>query len=234
MCRIRLFCLFSFFASFKVFTLTSRSLGVRVTQLKLKLKLKLKLTISCAQSRLLRSAPAYSCYVLSHDVAGTAEALAMGRQTAEDGVDGSFELVYEINDVVTSGRWIGDCFLYTNNKGKLNYSVAGQIQTLAHLDTTSNGSTMHSILGYLAKEDRVFLIDKSMSIITYKVMLSMLQYQTAVVRGDFDTANELLPNIPESEYLAVARFLENQGFKEEVSTTSPIYIHYLHPIFTST
>lgn len=46
-------------------------------------------------------------------------------------------------------------------------------------------------------------------------MLAVLQYQTAVMRGDFDAANELLPSIPESEYTTVARFLESQGFKEE-------------------
>jgi coatomer subunit beta' len=54
-------------------------------------------------------------------------------------------------------------------------------------------------------------------------MLAVLQYQTAVMRGDFDAANELLPSIPESEYTKVARFLESQGFKEEALavTTDP-------------
>ena len=54
-------------------------------------------------------------------------------------------------------------------------------------------------------------------------MLAVLQYQTAVMRGDFDSANVLLPNIPESEYTKVARFLESQGFKEEAFavTTDP-------------
>ncbi len=35
------------------------------------------------------------------------------------------------------------------------------------------------------------------------------------VRQDFVTANSLLPLIPKSEYPAVARFLESQGFKQE-------------------
>lgn len=54
-------------------------------------------------------------------------------------------------------------------------------------------------------------------------MLSVLEYQTAVMRGDFDTANELLATIPESQYTTVARFLESQGFKEEAMavTTDP-------------
>merc|ERR1711935_676443 len=69
----------------------------------------------------------------------------------------------------------------------------------------------------------VYLVDKSLNIIAYKVMLAVLQYQTAVMRGDFDAANELLPNIPETEYTKVGRFLESQGFKEEAFavTTDP-------------
>ena len=43
----------------------------------------------------------------------------------------------------------------------------------------------------------------------------LLLPQTAVVRKDFETANSILPSIPKTEYTAVARFLESQGFKEE-------------------
>ena len=71
------------------------------------------------------------------------------------------------------------------------------------------------LLGYLAKENRAYLIDKTLAVVSFKVLLSVLQYQTAVVRGDFDAANAILPSIPPSEHGAVARFLESQGFKEE-------------------
>eukprot|EP00520_Triparma_pacifica_P000280 CAMPEP_0118664034 /NCGR_PEP_ID=MMETSP0785-20121206/17778_1 /TAXON_ID=91992 /ORGANISM="Bolidomonas pacifica, Strain CCMP 1866" /LENGTH=1017 /DNA_ID=CAMNT_0006557875 /DNA_START=18 /DNA_END=3071 /DNA_ORIENTATION=- len=162
-----------------------------------------------------------SAFVLQHDVSGTASKVTMGQVSAEEGVDGSFDLLYEIGDKVTSGKWVGDCFIYTNGAGRLNYSVAGQIQTLVHLETGNSGVTVHNIIGYLAKEDRVYLIDKSNNVVSYKVMLAMLQYQTAVVRGDFDAANELLPMIPETEYLTVARFLEAQGFKEEAMSVTP-------------
>ena len=156
-----------------------------------------------------------SAYVLSYNAAVVTSAIAMGQVSPEDGVDGSFDLLYEIPDQITSGEWVGDCFIYCNNAGRLNYSVGGKIQTLVHLDTKSSGSTMHSVLGYLAKEDRVYLVDKSLNIISYKVMLAVLQYQTAVMRGDFDSANALLPNIPQGEYTLIAKFLEAQGFKEE-------------------
>jgi len=164
-----------------------------------------------------------SAYVLSYNAQQVAQAIAMGQVNPEAGVEGSFELLYEINDKITSGKWVGDCFIYINNAGRLNYSVGGQIETLVHLETSAGGQTQHSVLGYLAKEDRVYLVDKSLNIVAYKVMLAVLQYQTAVMRGDFDSANVLLPNIPESEYTKVARFLESQGFKEEAFavTTDP-------------
>lgn len=161
-----------------------------------------------------------AAYVLSHNAEVTAQAIASGQYTAEDGIDGSFDLLFEISDTITSGKWVGDCFIYVNNVGRLNYSVGGQIETLVHLDTTSGGATQHTILGYLPKEDRVYLIDKAQSIVSYRVTLAVLQYQTAVMRGDFDAANELLPVIPEAEYTKVARFLESQGFKEEALAVS--------------
>jgi coatomer subunit beta' len=156
-----------------------------------------------------------AAYVLAHNQEVTAQAIATGNISMEDGVVGSFDLLYEISDNITSGKWVGDCFIYVNSVGRLNYSVGGQIETLVHLDTSAGGSTQHTILGYLAKEDRVYLIDKSLNMVSYRITLAVLQYQTAVMRGDFDTANELLAAIPVEEYTKVARFLESQGFKEE-------------------
>jgi len=162
-------------------------------------------------------------YVLSYNAHVAASAIAMGNVSPEDGIDGTFDVLYEISDTITSGKWVGDCFIYINNCGRLNYSVGGQIQTLVHLETSGAGTTKHSIMGYLAKEDRVYLVDKTLVVTSYRVMLAVLQYQTAVMRGDFEAANELLLSIPESEYTTVARFLESQGFKEEAMavTTDP-------------
>lgn len=166
-----------------------------------------------------------SAFVLAFHADKVAQAIATGNVSPEGGVDGSFDLLYEIGDVITSGKWVGDCFIYVNSSGRLNYSVGGQIETLVHLETSAGGQAQHSILGYLAKEDRVFLVDKALNIISYKITLAVLQYQTAVMRGDFDAANELLPNIPESEYTKVARFLESQGFKEEAFAVTTDHDH---------
>lgn len=49
----------------------------------------------------------------------------------------------------------------------------------------------------------------------------MIQYQTAVLRGDLESAASLLPSIPSDQRGRIARFLESQDLKElalEVST----------------
>lgn len=153
-------------------------------------------------------AAADTYYVLHYNKEVVATALSSG-QSFPDGIEGSFELECTINDSVRTGQWIGECFLYTNGDGKLNYTVGGEVMTLHHLD-----HRMY-LLGFVPKEDRVYLIDKAYVVSSRKLLLSVLNYQTAVVRKDFTTANALLPTIPRSEYAAVAKFLESQGFKEE-------------------
>lgn len=150
-----------------------------------------------------------TCYVLKYDGAAVAAAIENDAVSPEEGVDGSFEAIGEISDKIETGKWVGDCFLFTNGSSRLNYYVGGETMTLAHLD-----QTMY-LLGYLPKEDRVFLMDSSLNVYSYRVLLTVLQFQTAVVRQDMETASALLPDIPESEYSSVARFLESQGMKEQ-------------------
>ena len=153
-------------------------------------------------------------YVLKYDADIVAAAVSSGAPRDDGGVDGSFELEHSGNDKVRTGQWVGDCFLYTNTAGRLNYFVGGQVMTLFHMD-----HPMY-LLGFVPKEDRVFLIDKAYNVVSHRVLLSVLNYQTAVVRQDFDTANSILTTIPRSEYTAVARFLESQGFKDEALAVS--------------
>lgn len=160
-------------------------------------------------------------YVLKYDAEVVAAAVGSGvsRDGDSGGVEGSFELEHSGNDKVRTGQWVGDCFLFTNKAGRLNYFVGGQVMTLCHMD-----HPMY-LLGFVPKEDRVFLIDKAYNVVSHKVLLSVLNYQTAVVRQDFETANAILPTIPRSEYTAVARFLESQGFKNEALAVSPDLEH---------
>lgn len=104
---------------------------------------------------------------------------------ANSGIEDGFELEQEISEKVQTGRFVGDCFIF-NTGNRLNYFIGGQVVTLAHLDRTMY------VLGYLQKENRVYLTDKQHNIVSYQLLLSVLVYQTAIVRRDFDTGSRLL------------------------------------------
>lgn len=86
------------------------------------------------------------------------------------------------------------------------------------------------LLGYLASQSRVYLIDKefkyasfiilkkilsynffwflklliinimSCSVMGYTLLLSLIEYKTLVMRGDLERANEILPSIPKEHH----------------------------------
>lgn len=132
----------------------------------------------------------------------------------EDGIEDAFEVISEVQESVKTGLWIGDCFIYTNSVNRLNYYVGGEIVTVAHLD-----KTMY-LLGYIAKENRLYLGDKELNIISYSLLLTVLEYQTAVMRGDFEAADKILPALPKEQRTRVAHFLEKQGFKIQALAVS--------------
>jgi len=131
--------------------------------------------------------------------------------SSEDGVEEAFILEAEIQEVVRSGQWVGDCFLYVSKSGRLNYSVGGQTMTLSHLDRKMY------MLGYVGRENRVYLCDKQMNVTSYVLLTSILEYQTWVLRGNFEEANTILNSgsIPKEENNKISRFLESQGYREE-------------------
>lgn len=44
------------------------------------------------------------------------------------------QVLGEIQEIVKTGLWVGDCFIYTSSVNRLNYYVGGEIVTIAHLD----------------------------------------------------------------------------------------------------
>ena len=66
------------------------------------------------------------------------------------------------------------------------------------------------LLGYIPKDNRVYLADKDLNVTSYLLLLSVLEYQTAVMRRDFQTADRVLPTIPKEQRTRVAQFLEKQ------------------------
>ena len=47
------------------------------------------------------------------------------------------------------------------------------------------------ILGYIPKDNKLYLSDKDMNVVGYSLLLSVLEYQTAVMRQDFETAKQV-------------------------------------------
>lgn len=114
-----------------------------------------------------------------------------------------------------TGEWVGDCFIYTNSTNRLNYLVGDQTYTISHFD-----QPMY-LLGYIQRDSRIYLADKDVNVTSFALSLSVVEYQTLVLRDDMDSAAELLPSIPQLELNKIARFLEGQGHKElalEVAT----------------
>ena len=81
--------------------------------------------------------------------------------------------------------------------------------TLYHLDRPMY------LLGYLASQSRVYLIDRDFGVVSYTLLLALVELKTLVMRGDLSAALELLPRIPREQHDDVARFLEAKGLAAE-------------------
>eukprot|EP01006_Ploeotia_vitrea_P033564 TRINITY_DN65575_c6_g1_i3.p1 TRINITY_DN65575_c6_g1~~TRINITY_DN65575_c6_g1_i3.p1 ORF type:complete len:947 (-),score=143.24 TRINITY_DN65575_c6_g1_i3:108-2906(-) len=157
-----------------------------------------------------------SIFILRYNREAVNTFLESGEEFPDEGIDDAFELVDEVEEKVRHGAWIGDCFLFTNRNQRLNYYIGGEVYTLAILDRQMY------LLGYVPKENRVFLTDKERNVVSYQLYLSVIEYQTAIVRGDIEGAQKvILPKIPKDHRSKVAQFLDGQQLKEialEVTT----------------
>lgn len=150
-----------------------------------------------------------SFYILKYNRDVVYAHLESGNSADEQGVEDAFELLYEINERVRTGIWVGDCFIYNNSSWRLNYCVGGEVTTMFHLDRPMY------LLGYLAGQSKVYLIDKEFNVISYTLLLSLIEYKTLVMRDDLERANQILSSIPRDQLNSVARFLESRGMIED-------------------
>lgn len=155
-----------------------------------------------------------TCYILRFSRENYVNGLNAG-EADEDGVESAFEVVTDISETVRTGEWVGDCFIYTNSTNRLNYLVGDQTYTISHFDQPLY------VLGYLPRDGRVYLADKDVEVVSFALPLSVVEYQTLVLRGDMDSAAELLTDVPRDQMNKIARFLEGQGFKELALDVSP-------------
>ena len=73
--------------------------------------------------------------------------------------------------MVNSGLWVSnDCFTFINARGGISYLIGGRIMKLGNADKK------HHILGYDGKQNRLYLVDKSLNIYAHRLLLSMMNY----------------------------------------------------------
>ncbi|BGP37532.1 Coatomer subunit beta' [Rhodotorula kratochvilovae] len=149
-----------------------------------------------------------SFYVLRFDRDAYQQALDDGVDLGDEGVEEAFDLEAEISESVQTAKWVGDCLVYTTAANRLNYLVGGQAHTITHFD-----SQMY-LLGYLPQHNRIYLCDKDVNLYAFALSLSVIEYQTAILRGDLDSAAEILPSVPHDQRNRLARFLETQELRE--------------------
>lgn len=134
----------------------------------------------------------------------------------DDGIEDAFEVVCDINESVRTGQWVGDCFVYTNSTNRLNYLVGDQTYTVSHFDQP------YYVLGYLTRDGRVYVCDKDVNVISFALSVSVIEFQTLVLRGELESAMAMLEEgeIPEEQKTKIARFLEGQNYNEEALQVS--------------
>ena len=109
------------------------------------------------------------------------------------------------------------------------------------------------LLNYLPRDNLLYLGDKELNITSFSLQLAVLEYQTAIMRKDFDSADkvtaedvlkprspaavsvpvissplsslQVLPTIPSVQRTRVAHFLEKQGFKQQALAVSTDHDH---------
>lgn len=147
-------------------------------------------------------------YVLKFNHDAYVNAIDTGNIDPDDGVEDAFEVITDVSECVKSGKWVGDCFIYSNSMNRVNYLVGNQVYTISHFDTCVY------ILGYIPRDGRLYFVDKDIHIIPYELSLSLIEYQTLVLRGDMDAAEKLLPSIPQNQMTKIVKFLDGHGYKE--------------------
>lgn len=158
-----------------------------------------------------------SAYTLAFDRSLYEEAVSHGNVDDEDGAEDAFEVLHELDEPIASGKWVGDVFIFTTTTNRLNYFVGGKTYNLTHF------SKEMYLLGYLARDNKVYLADRDTHIYGYVISLEVLEFQTLTLRGELQEAMEnILPNIEDREtQLKISRFLEGQEYYEEALQVSP-------------
>lgn len=124
----------------------------------------------------------------------------------EEGCEDSFEMIFEIKDVIVSGLWFEDVFIFINNKNKLCYSIENQIFPIMNILPN------YFLLGYYQNANRLLFMSKNFNLISYFFPISFVYYQASILKKNFVEADKFLETIPPEYNEKVYRFLEKFEF----------------------
>ena len=88
-----------------------------------------------------------------------------------------------------------------------------------------NADKKQYILGYDGKQNKLYLVDKNFNVYCYSLLLSVVNYQSAILNEDIHGAELYFKDIPETYYQKLAKFLENNDKKEMAFEITPDQDH---------
>lgn len=113
-------------------------------------------------------------YMLRYNVTFVEEALNGGSYDAdaeEDGLEEAFDIVEQFSEVPLSAAWVAaDCFVYVGPRGTISYVVGSRVLKLG-----AAGRKQH-ILGYDAKANRLYLVDKALNLYGHRLLTSVVSF----------------------------------------------------------
>lgn len=84
-----------------------------------------------------------------------------------------------------------------------------------------NAGKKQHILGYDSKQNRLYLVDKLLNVHAHRLLMCVIEFQNAILNKQTETAKALLPQIPESQFGKLAKFLEINGQHQLAYEISP-------------
>uniref|UniRef100_A0AC35TLA9 Coatomer subunit beta' n=1 Tax=Rhabditophanes sp. KR3021 TaxID=114890 RepID=A0AC35TLA9_9BILA len=142
-------------------------------------------------------------YILKYDA--DAVQRATEDDITDDGIESAFTVCQEFDEIIVTAFWCGNFLIYTTPSNRLNYIIEKEIVTITLMDDS------FYLLGYIPKDNRIYAADKHLNIVSFKLLLSILEYQAEVLGGNDTSAQALLDTIPHDQHTKLAHFLQKQG-----------------------
>lgn len=112
-----------------------------------------------------------------------------GGANDEEGCEEGFLPDFEVSDRILTGFFLDEVFVFLNNKNKINYVIDDKVFSI----TTLNSN--YYLLGYMQSINKIMLMNKQFQLISYTFPLSFVNYQMAILKGNFDQAEKVLIEI---------------------------------------